>query len=698
MSNESGQPEDSDSEMTDTLPALSADGTPLERLAPVAAKPALVRGAAFDLPRLDETVRSVEERIARQDAELAMLARRLERAQENEAAAAMRAEALASEFGELRAALETERERSREIERALFEKSASVELGRARIEDAARESLRLNEEARTLRDALAIRDATIVQVVNSLAERDAQLSALQREHARLVPELVARSTVNEQAEADLQAARAKISELEAQSEHQLRNVGALTNQVRRGEASWAVAQRDLTAARAQTAVAREQLASREWRRGYRHSQWQDRDATGSLALQSAVQALEAQRDELKRKVVELSEAQVAALAAAERAAQREAASDAYRALAGDEAHAAAQRGANSGAPTPASGAAADAADEAAQTADDLLTLSAALAAEQARVSEQAAQISELQAAAETTQEEMTVLLAHLQAARKLTPEVEVDAKRKAEQKRYSEELASRDLRVTELEDENRELKATIERTRGALDEREFLIRRLERSESNNATVLGRLQNTIERLGVSPEGAPANLAASPPEPAPLQDLTVLAEVPSLADSMSLADALSLTESPPFEEPASAPGAAPEALQEAVEPAGESPEFAAPPAAAPAKSNISLLPSAGAAAKLIRVDGGTEVVHVLHRRTLIGRLPNVELHIDSSSVSRRHAVILTAPGGAIVEDCMSTNGTFVNGVKVSRQLLRDGDLLTVGEARFRFVAERPPARRE
>jgi pSer/pThr/pTyr-binding forkhead associated (FHA) protein len=118
----------------------------------------------------------------------------------------------------------------------------------------------------------------------------------------------------------------------------------------------------------------------------------------------------------------------------------------------------------------------------------------------------------------------------------------------------------------------------------------------------------------------------------------------------------------------------------------------------PAAALAKSNISVFPQEGAAAKLIRIDGGAEATYVLHRRTQIGRMPSLELHIDSSSVSRRHAVILTAPGGAIIEDCMSTNGTLVNGVKVSRQLLHDGDVLTIGEARFRFVAERPPARRE
>src|SRR5208282_2045247 len=87
MANDPGQTEIADSEKTDTLPTLDSDGAPLDRAVPTVAKPALIRGAAFDLPRLDETVRSVEERIARQDAELAGFARRLERAHEAEAAA-----------------------------------------------------------------------------------------------------------------------------------------------------------------------------------------------------------------------------------------------------------------------------------------------------------------------------------------------------------------------------------------------------------------------------------------------------------------------------------------------------------------------------------------------------------------------------------------------------------------------------------
>jgi pSer/pThr/pTyr-binding forkhead associated (FHA) protein len=95
--------------------------------------------------------------------------------------------------------------------------------------------------------------------------------------------------------------------------------------------------------------------------------------------------------------------------------------------------------------------------------------------------------------------------------------------------------------------------------------------------------------------------------------------------------------------------------------------------------------------------VRVDGGHAVTYVLQRRNQVGRAPGTEVHIDSSTVSRLHALIVSAPGGAIIEDVKSTNGTYVNGQRVTRQRLRDGDLLTIGEAQFRFVAEtrrKPP----
>src|SRR6202023_748867 len=91
-------------------------------------------------------------------------------------------------------------------------------------------------------------------------------------------------------------------------------------------------------------------------------------------------------------------------------------------------------------------------------------------------------------------EEMTVLMAHLQEARRPIQSIE------AEVKRLTEELAAKSAAGIGMDEENRKLRATLERTRGVLEEREFLIRRLERSESNNANVLGRIQTSIERLG------------------------------------------------------------------------------------------------------------------------------------------------------------------------------------------------------
>ena len=90
-------------------------------------------------------------------------------------------------------------------------------------------------------------------------------------------------------------------------------------------------------------------------------------------------------------------------------------------------------------------------------------------------------------------------------------------------------------------------------------------------------------------------------------------------------------------------------------------------------------------------LVRLDRGGETVCVLRRRTRIGRAEASELHIDSASVSRHHALVLTGPNGVIIEDLNSTNGVYVNGRKVARQRLRDGDAVTIGEAEFRFTGD-------
>jgi hypothetical protein len=92
--------------------------------------------------------------------------------------------------------------------------------------------------------------------------------------------------------------------------------------------------------------------------------------------------------------------------------------------------------------------------------------------------------------------------------------------------------------------------------------------------------------------------------------------------------------------------------------------------------------------GPARVLIRTNGNTEFVHVLGRRTRIGRGPDNELVLDTKHISRHHAVLLAGPVHTTIEDLNSTNGVFVNGKRVSRQALKDGDRVTVGRTQFRY----------
>ena len=93
--------------------------------------------------------------------------------------------------------------------------------------------------------------------------------------------------------------------------------------------------------------------------------------------------------------------------------------------------------------------------------------------------------------------------------------------------------------------------------------------------------------------------------------------------------------------------------------------------------------------GPARLLIRTDGNTDFVHVLGRRTRIGRGNDNELVLDTKHVSRYHAVLLAGPVHTSVEDLNSTNGVFVNGKRVARQVLKEGDRVTIGKTSYRYT---------
>lgn len=69
--------------------------------------------------------------------------------------------------------------------------------------------------------------------------------------------------------------------------------------------------------------------------------------------------------------------------------------------------------------------------------------------------------------------------------------------------------------------------------------------------------------------------------------------------------------------------------------------------------------------------------------------IGRLPEVEVYIDSPSVSRRHAELAMSADAVTLRDLGSSNGTHVNDQRIDGTVtLKDGDLIRLGKVFLKF----------
>lgn len=71
------------------------------------------------------------------------------------------------------------------------------------------------------------------------------------------------------------------------------------------------------------------------------------------------------------------------------------------------------------------------------------------------------------------------------------------------------------------------------------------------------------------------------------------------------------------------------------------------------------------------------------------TLIGRDEGMDFQLHDPSVSRRHALIERSGGAYIIRDLGSSNGTFVNGMRVHETELLPNDRVRIGDTLFRFT---------
>ena len=91
-------------------------------------------------------------------------------------------------------------------------------------------------------------------------------------------------------------------------------------------------------------------------------------------------------------------------------------------------------------------------------------------------------------------------------------------------------------------------------------------------------------------------------------------------------------------------------------------------------------------------IVSIDGVViKEVQLTKDRTTLGRRPYNDVVIDNLAVSGEHAVLQMSGNEIYLEDLNSTNGTYVNGKAVRKQLLQSGDFIEIGRYNIKYVSE-------
>ena len=91
-------------------------------------------------------------------------------------------------------------------------------------------------------------------------------------------------------------------------------------------------------------------------------------------------------------------------------------------------------------------------------------------------------------------------------------------------------------------------------------------------------------------------------------------------------------------------------------------------------------------------ILSFDGATVKEFELDQEIItIGRKPDNDIHVDNLAVSGTHAKILTILNDSFIEDLNSTNGTIINGKKITKYALSNGDKVQIGKHTLEYINE-------
>jgi pSer/pThr/pTyr-binding forkhead associated (FHA) protein len=80
-----------------------------------------------------------------------------------------------------------------------------------------------------------------------------------------------------------------------------------------------------------------------------------------------------------------------------------------------------------------------------------------------------------------------------------------------------------------------------------------------------------------------------------------------------------------------------------------------------------------------------------VQITKDKTTLGRRPYNDIVIDNLAVSGEHAVLQMVGNDVFIEDLNSTNGTYINGKAIKKQLLAHNDTVEIGKYKIKYLVE-------
>ncbi|MGB6485523.1 MAG: FHA domain-containing protein [Steroidobacteraceae bacterium] len=612
-----------------------------------------------------DVMSSVEHWIVEKTEELRALPDALSLAQSERAAAVARAGALSRELAETNANLEASNGRERTLKETLTDEQEAAHRRVAELDAAQRQAARLAQELADARAAESQRNAALAASGALLEQHSGELEALQRTHATLIAdqqrtarelsELETRLRDSETRERNAQrtvdAQKLTHAELTQRAQHEsgarerlateLKALqGQLANCVESlhtRESYRAIYQSSLQELDAELAAARLKTAEQEARANQLNAELQSRDRGLKDAVRERDEARHLHDTEITQHASERGEGERRLSALESRLAEltAEHADACAQRLALEATLAAAQQRAE--AETVASGAA----------AERLRELDSAIASRQAELTNARLEI-----------ERNRALLADLTAALLKSQTMFSDQGRLLEEREAAASAmatshAEQSAQITMLRGQIEQLTArlaTPDAERRTLEER---VAELMREAVESESRLTRLESMNSELRATVGQLDTLLAERDAE---LQRATQMASMNAYALGR---------------------------VQTSIDELGRTLTTAE---SASSQAQVSIL---------TRVDNGQNHSVVLRGRTTIGRDRDNDLPLAMRSVSRHHAVLIPGFRTAFVQDLSSTNGVLVNQRRVRCARLEHGDMISFGEAQFRYTVTPAPA---